>query len=77
MLVFIQGCSAAHDPEIAAATRQSAGQIFQTLRRTGWTDDEARDLIARHLLASILQAIRAPDHIDQGHAIGALTQDLV
>ncbi len=57
MLVFIQGCSAAHQPVVAAATRRCASRMIQALRRTGWTNDQVRDLMAHGLLVSILHAI--------------------
>ncbi|WP_415094204.1 TetR/AcrR family transcriptional regulator [Nocardioides sp.] len=46
-------------PEIGDSARQRMGAIFDTLRRTGWSDEEVREFIAHGMLLNVLLSIGA------------------
>lgn len=57
--VMMHGFSAASVPEIGAVARERMGRIFDTLRRTGWSDEEVRDFIAHGMLLNVLLSMDA------------------
>jgi AcrR family transcriptional regulator len=71
--VMMHGFSAGGVPEIAAAARRCMGQVFATIQRTGWDDEEARDFIAHGMLLNVMISMRAHEHLDHGDALAALT----
>jgi AcrR family transcriptional regulator len=71
--VMMHGFSAGGVPEIAAAARRCMGEVFATIRRTGWDEDEARDFIAYGMLLNVMISMRAHEHLDEGDPLTALT----
>ena len=67
--VMMHGFSAGGIREIAAAARQCMGEIFATIQRTGWTDEEVRDFIAHGMLLNVMISMRAPEHLEPGHPL--------
>jgi AcrR family transcriptional regulator len=72
--VMMHGFSAGGVDEIARAARHCMGRIFETVRRTGWTDDEVRDFVAHGMLINVMLSMRAPEHLDEDPAIAALAR---
>lgn len=70
--VMMHGFSGGGHEEIARTARRCMGEIFETVRRTGWSDDEVRDFVAHGMLINVLIAMRATDHLDEDPAIRAL-----
>ncbi|CUR57101.1 Transcriptional regulator, TetR family [metagenome] len=73
LLVMMHGFSAAGIPEIGARARQGMAAIFEILKRTGCTDDTARDFVAQGMLLNVMIAIRAPEHVSEDGALAQLT----
>jgi AcrR family transcriptional regulator len=71
--VMMHGFSAGGVPEIAATARRCMGGVFATIQRTGWSDDRARDFIAYGMLLNVMLSMRAPEHLDPGDPLTALT----
>jgi len=63
--VMMHGFSSGGVPEIAAAARRGMGEVFATIRRTGWTDEEARDFVAYGMLLNVMISMRAHEHLHQ------------
>lgn len=57
--VMNHGFASGSVPEIGALARERMGEIFQTLKRTGWTDEEVRDFIAHGMLLNVLLGMGA------------------
>lgn len=70
--VMMHGFSGGGTEEIARAARHCMGRIFETVRRTGWTDDEVRDFVAHGMLINVMLSMRAPEHLDEDPAIATL-----
>ncbi|MFT4084531.1 MAG: TetR/AcrR family transcriptional regulator [Nocardioides sp.] len=68
--VMMHGFSAGSVSEIGAVAREGMGRIFQTLRRTGWSDEQVRDFIAHGMLLNVLLSMDA--YGDQGGPLGEL-----
>ena len=71
--VMMHGFSAGGTPEIAAAARRCMARIYETVKRTGWSDEETRDFIAHGMLLNVMLAMRAPDHLGDDPALAPLT----
>ena len=71
--VMMHGFSSGGVPEIAAAARRCMGEVFATIRRTGWDDEQARDFVAYGMLLNVMLSMRAPEHLDPGDPLTALT----
>ena len=71
--VQMHGFSSGGVPEIAAAARRCMGSVFETIRRTGWDDEQARDFIAYGMLLNVMISMRAPEHLAPGDPLTALT----
>lgn len=71
--VMMHGYSAGSVPEIAAAARACMGEVFATIKRTGWTDEQARDFIAYGMLLNVMISMGAPEHLAPGDPLTALT----
>jgi AcrR family transcriptional regulator len=63
--VMMHGFSSGGVPEIAAAARRGMGEVFATIRRTGWTDEEARDFVAYGMLLNVMISMRAHEHLHE------------
>ena len=72
--VAMHGFSAGHVPRIAAVARTGLGRIHQTLQRTGWSEREVRDFVARGMLINVLLSIGAPEHAASDPALDGLTR---
>ena len=59
--VMMHGFSGGGVPEIAAAARRCMGEVFATIQRTGWTDEQARDFVAYGMLLNVMISMRAPE----------------
>ena len=71
--VMNHGFAAGAVPEIGALARERMGEIFQTLKRTGWTDEEVRDFIAHGMLLNVLLGMGALTEPMKG-SLGELVQ---
>jgi AcrR family transcriptional regulator len=71
--VMMHGFSAGGIDEIAAAARSCMGEVFATIQRTGWSDDEVRDFIAYGMLLNVMISMRALEHLEPGHPLTSLT----
>ncbi len=71
--VMMHGFSAGSIEEIAAAGRRGMDRIYATVASTGCTQEQARDFIAHGMLINVMLALRAPEHVDDLGALGALT----
>lgn len=61
--VMMHGFSAGGIDEIAAAARRCMGEVFATIRRTGWDDEQVRDFIAHGMLLNVMLSMRAHEHL--------------
>lgn len=57
--VMMHGFAAGNVPEIGEVARDGMSQIFSTLRRTGWSEEEIRDFIAQGMLLNVLLSMGA------------------
>lgn len=57
--VMNHGFASGSVPEIGALARERMGEIFETLKRTGWSDEEVRDFIAHGMLLNVLLGMGA------------------
>ncbi|UDY23527.1 TetR/AcrR family transcriptional regulator [Nocardioides sp. Kera G14] len=57
--VMMHGFSAGSVPEIGEAARERMGSIYETVRRTGWSDEQVRDFISHGMLLNVLLSIGA------------------
>ena len=71
--VLMHGFTAGSVPEIGTAGRQGMADIFTTIKRTGCTDEKARDFIAHGMLINVMLALQAPEHPVPGSPLDALT----
>ena len=71
--VMMHGFSSGGVPEIAAAARRCMGEVFATIRRTGWDDEQCRDFVAYGMLLNVMLSMRAPEHLDPDDPLTALT----
>ncbi|HTW15539.1 MAG TPA: TetR/AcrR family transcriptional regulator [Nocardioides sp.] len=70
--VMMHGFSGGGNDEIAAAARRCMTRIFETVQRTGWSDDDARDFVAHGMLMNVMLSMRAPEHLDEDPALTTL-----
>jgi AcrR family transcriptional regulator len=70
--VMMHGFSSGGVPEIAAAARRCMGEVFATIQRTGWTDEQARDFVAYGMLLNVMISMRACDHLTPGDPLTVL-----
>jgi AcrR family transcriptional regulator len=71
--VMMHGFTAGGVDEIAAAARACMGEVFATIKRTGWDDEQARDFVAYGMLLNVMLSMRAPEHLTPGDPLTALT----
>ncbi|MBB6628955.1 TetR/AcrR family transcriptional regulator [Nocardioides sp. KIGAM211] len=71
--VMMHGFSSGGTEEIAAAARRCMGEVFATIKRTGWDDEQARDFVAYGMLLNVMISMRAPEHVDPQSPLSALT----
>lgn len=70
--VQMHGFSSGGVPEIAAAARRCMGEVYDVIRRTGWSEDRCRDFVAYGMLLNVMLAMRAPEHLEPGDPLTAL-----
>ena len=70
--VMMHGFSNGDVPEIAAAARRCMGAVFETIRRTGWEDEQVRNFVAHGMLLNVMISMRAPEHLEPGDPLTAL-----
>src|SRR3954466_2757244 len=70
--VQMHGFSSAGVPEIAAAARRCMGEVFETIRRTGWDDERCRDFVAHGMLLNVMLSIGAADHMTPDDPLSVL-----
>jgi AcrR family transcriptional regulator len=73
LLVMMHGFSAGGVEEIGAAARVGMAAIFEILKQTGCTDEQARDFVAHGMLLNVMLAMRAPEHVSEAGALAQLT----
>jgi AcrR family transcriptional regulator len=73
LLVLMHGYSAGAVEEIAEASRNGMGTVFEVVKRTGCTDERATEFIAHGMLLNVMIAMGAPEHVKQSDALAALT----
>ena len=73
LLVMMHGFSAAGVPEIGASARAGMAGIFDIIKRTGCTDERARDFVAQGMLLNVMIAIRAPEHVSESGSLAQFT----
>ena len=71
--VMMHGFSAGSVDEIAAVGRRGMDRIYATVTSTGCSPEQARDFIAHGMLINVMLALRAPEHLEDLGALGALT----
>ncbi|MVQ48799.1 TetR family transcriptional regulator [Nocardioides sp. MAH-18] len=70
--VQMHGFSSGGVPEIGAAARRCMGEVFATVRRTGWDDDQCLQFVAYGMLLNVMLSMGAPEHLDPGDPLTAL-----
>ncbi len=70
--VQMHGFSSGGVPEIAAAARRCMGEVFETIQRTGWDDEQSRDFVAYGMLLNVMISMGAPEHLEPGDPLTAL-----
>jgi len=73
LLVTMHGYSAGAVEEIAAASRNGMASVFEVVRRTGCTDEQATEFIAHGMLLNVMIAMGAPAHVKESDALASLT----
>jgi AcrR family transcriptional regulator len=73
LLVMMHGFAAADIPEIGALARGAMASIYEILKRTGCTDEQARDFVAQGMLLNVMIAMRAPEHVAEEGPLAQLT----
>jgi AcrR family transcriptional regulator len=70
--VMMHGFSNGDVPEIGAAARRCMGNVFATIRRTGWDDEMVRDFVAYGMLLNVMVSMRALENLEPGDPLTAL-----
>ncbi|MBZ5740878.1 TetR/AcrR family transcriptional regulator [Nocardioides mangrovi] len=70
--VMMHGFSSGGVPEIGAAARRCMGEVFATIQRTGWSDEQARDFVAYGMLLNVMLSLRAPENLKPGDPLTVL-----
>lgn len=70
--VQMHGFSSGGVPEIAAAARRCMGEVFETIRRTGWSDEDCRDFVAYGMLLNVMLSMGATSDLAADDPLHAL-----
>ena len=62
LLVMMHGFAAGGEPAIGRQGRQCMGEIFELIRSTGCTPEQANEFVAQGMLLNVLLAMQAPEH---------------
>jgi AcrR family transcriptional regulator len=65
LLVMMHGFAAGGEPAIGRQGRRCMGEIFELIRSTGCTPEQANEFVAQGMLLNVLLAIQAPEHRDE------------
>jgi AcrR family transcriptional regulator len=69
LLVMMHGFAAGDDPAIGKHGRVCMGEIFDIIRGTGATEEQATTFVSHGMLLNVLLAMRAPDHPEDSQAL--------
>src|SRR3954447_17409508 len=72
LLVMMHGFAAGDDAAIGRHGRVCMGEIFEIVRRTGATEEQANAFVSHGMLLNVLLAMRAPDHPEDSRALADL-----
>lgn len=72
LMVMMHGFAAGGIEEIAQRSRACMGAVFATLHDAGGSEDKIRDFVAKGMLMNVLLSMRAPEHLDEEGAGGAV-----
>ncbi|WP_244929706.1 TetR/AcrR family transcriptional regulator [Nocardioides sp. W7] len=70
--VMMHGFSGGGNDDIARAARRCMAGIFETVQRTGWSEDDARNFVAHGMLMNVMLSMRAPEHLDEHPSLATL-----
>jgi AcrR family transcriptional regulator len=73
LLVMMHGFAAGDDDAIGTQARTCMGAIYDLLRQTGCTAEQATGFIAHGMLLNVMLAMRAPEHVADSGALADLT----
>lgn len=73
LMVMMHGFAAGGVDQIAERSRRGMGRIFATIRKTGCTDEDAREFISQGMLMNVMLSMRAHEHLDDAD-LAPLTQ---
>jgi AcrR family transcriptional regulator len=62
LLVMMHGFAAGGEPAIGRQGRGCMGEIFELIRSTGCTPEQANAFVAQGMLLNVLLAMQAPEH---------------
>ena len=62
LLVMMHGFAAGSEPSIGRQGRRCMGEIFEPIRSTGCTPEQANEFVAQGMLCNVLLAMHAPEH---------------
>ncbi|MGZ5401364.1 MAG: TetR/AcrR family transcriptional regulator [Nocardioides sp.] len=74
LLVMMHGFAAGGTAEIGSAARRQMGEIYEVVRSSGCSEEQARDFIAHGMLLNVMLAMHAPHHLEEDRALGELTR---
>ena len=69
LLVMMHGFAAGGEPAIGRQGRRCMGEIYELIRGTGCTPEQANEFVAQGMLLNVLLAIGAPEHRDESRSL--------
>src|SRR4051794_27131521 len=69
LLVTMHGFAAGDDPALGKHGRVCMGEIFDLVRSTGATEEQATTFVSHGMLLNVLLAMRAPEHPEDSQAL--------
>ena len=73
LLVMMHGFAAGDDEAIGGQARVCMGEIYDLVRGTGCTPEQATGFVAHGMLLNVMLAMRAPEHVGDSGALADLT----
>jgi AcrR family transcriptional regulator len=73
LLVMMHGFAAGDDAAIGARARGCMAEIYDLVRSTGCTAEQATSFIAHGMLLNVMLAMRAPEHLAESAPLADLT----
>ncbi len=70
---MMHGFAAGDDEAIGARARQCMGEIYDVIRGTGCTAEQATGFVAHGMLLNVMLAMRAPEHVGESGALADMT----